>query len=125
MKLIAHTKLSQDFDLLHRYILKNYSIKYADAFEEEYSRIYNYIADNPFLTRSLSLHNYYEAAVFANSELENIRYKDFSDRFINALYHFPDGEFDTNYILALLTTTVGEQFFVDTLSTREQTKQVA
>jgi hypothetical protein len=125
MELMPHKELQNDFSELYDYLLYNISGNFADSFKQEYQRVYAFITNHPTATQSLSLHYYYQAAIFLNPSLKSIRYKTFKKKFINSLYHFPDIESKTNYILALLTTTVGEQFFVDTLSTREQTKQAA
>jgi hypothetical protein len=122
---VKHKGLKYDFEFLYTILLDSFSEKFADSFRLEYQRVYAFVTNHPTATQPISLHYYYQAAIFLNPSLKSIRYKTFKKKFINSLYHFPDIESKTNYILALLTTTVGEQFFVDTLSTREQTKQAA
>jgi hypothetical protein len=119
---VDHEDLEKDLETLYSFILDSNSIEYADAFRAEYYRIYDDIADYPLDTSSIRKHPYYEYAIFRNPKLEEVCYKTFSKRFINDLYHLPEAKINTNYMLALLTTTMGKVRFAKTLSSREKTK---
>jgi hypothetical protein len=122
MNLVVHEKLEDDLVELARIIRDSVSEEFAQAFEEEYYNIYDEIVAHPLDTSSIRKHPYYEYAIFRNPRLEQVCYKTFPKRFINDLYHLPETKTNTNYMLALLTTTVGKNKFSKTLSSREATK---
>jgi hypothetical protein len=122
MELVEHIELQNDFDYLSSIIAKTVSGDFADAFRAEYYRIFDEIVAHPLDTSSIRKHPYYEYAIFRNPRLEQVCYKTFPKRFINDLYHLPETKTNTNYMLALLTTTVGKNKFSKTLSSREATK---
>jgi hypothetical protein len=125
MNLILHEELHKDYEFLHGVLLDTTSYEYTEAFTDEYYRIFDEIVAHPLDTSSIRKHPYYEYAIFRNPKLEEVCYKTFSKRFINDLYHLPEAKTNTNYMLALLTSTMGKVRFAKTLSNREQTKQVA
>jgi hypothetical protein len=123
MNIVEHRDFHKDFESLTKIITENYSEKFASAFIDEYYNVYEEIANYPLSTRSVISHPYGEQAVEENPKLKAVCYKVFSKRFRNYLFHLPIENTGTNYMLALLTSGGSESRFINTLTTREQTKE--